>query len=198
MDEIRIKKFTFNNFQENTYVVFNKKGDAYIFDPGNSTPAEDQFLFNYIENNNLTPIALINTHCHIDHILGNKAVLEKYDIPFWAPNGEQMVLESGKVSASMYGIPYQTSPQPNKWIETDHTMGLDGEEWILLSSPGHSPASMVFYLPSAGFAIAGDVLFRESIGRTDLPGGNHRSEDHTSELQSRGHLVCRLLLEKKK
>src|SRR5690625_3192266 len=147
MDEIRIKKFTFNNFQENTYVVFNKKGDAYIFDPGNSTPAEDQFLFNYIENNNLTPIALINTHCHIDHILGNKAVLEKYDIPFWAPNGEQMVLESGKVSASMCVIPCKSSPQPQKSIETEHRIGLDGGEWILRAWRGHSPARLALYLP---------------------------------------------------
>src|SRR5690625_7319952 len=86
-----------------------------------------------------------------------------------------MVLESGKVSASMYGIPYQTSPQPNKWIEADHTMGLDGEEWILLSSPGHSPASMVFYLPSAGFAIPGAVWFRDSIERNAFPGGNKKT-----------------------
>lgn len=173
MNEIRIKKFTFNNFQENTYIVSNKNGDAFIFDPGNSNLSEDLFLFDYIEKNKLTPVALINTHCHIDHILGNKSVLEKYKIPFWAPDGEQMVLESGKVSASMYGIPYQISPQPDKWIQTDHKMNLDEEEWKLISSPGHSPASMVFYLPAEGFAIGGDVLFRESIGRTDLPGGNH-------------------------
>src|SRR5699024_10391700 len=161
MNEIKIKKFIFNDFQENTYVVYNKKGRAFIFDPGNSTPAEDQLLFDFISDQNLTPIALINTHCHIDHILGNKAVTDKYDLPFWAPDGEQMVLRSGKVTAMMYGLSYQESPEPDKWIGTDHSMALDEEKWILLSAPGHSPASIIFYLPESGFAIAGDVLFRD-------------------------------------
>lgn len=173
MNELKIKKFIFNGFQENTYIVYHSNGRAFIFDPGNSTSSEDQLLFDFISGHGLTPVALINTHCHIDHILGNDAVLEKYKIPFWAPDGEQMILESGKITSSMYGISYRESPKPDQWIDTDHTMKLEDEEWILLSAPGHSPASMVFYNPESGFAIAGDVLFRDSIGRTDLPGGNH-------------------------
>lgn len=174
MSNIRIKKFTFNPFQENTYIVYNELKQAIIFDPGCSTPNEERILNDFIEQEGLQPQILISTHCHIDHILGNHAVLEKYDIPYWAPDGEQMILESSTITAQMYQIPYQPSPLPDQWISTNQHLSLNGEEWTILSAPGHSPASLVFYQPSTGFAIAGDVLFRESIGRTDLPGGNHQ------------------------
>lgn len=175
MNEVKIKKFTFNSFQENTYIVYNAEKRAFIFDPGNSSPAEDKSLFDFLSREELTPVALINTHCHIDHILGNHSVLKEYDIPFWAPDGEQMMLEAGPVTAQMYGISYQPSPQPDQWIDTTHSLSLGQEEWTLLSAPGHSPASLVFYLADGDFAIAGDVIFRDSIGRTDLPGGNHET-----------------------
>lgn len=174
MSNIRIKKFTFNPFQENTYIVYNELKQAIIFDPGCSTRDEERILHDFIDQEGLQPQILINTHCHIDHILGNRAVLEKYQIPFWAPDGEQMILESGTVTAQMYHIPYHPSPTPDQWIDTDHSMTISGEEWKIISAPGHSPASLVFYQPTSKFAIAGDVLFRESIGRTDLPGGNHQ------------------------
>lgn len=175
MTNIRIKKFTFNPFQENTYIVYNENKRAFIFDPGCYTPEEENILFRFMDQNQLQPLALINTHCHIDHVLGNHAVMERHSIPFWAPDGEQMVLEASGVTAQMYQIPYQQSPDPDDWITVDHVMSLDGEEWKIISAPGHSPASLVFYQPSAGIAIAGDVLFRDSIGRTDLPGGNHEA-----------------------
>ena len=173
MSNIRIKKFTFNPFQENTYLVYNDSGNAFLFDPGCSNSSEEKLLFEFIGSHNLRLQALISTHCHIDHILGNHAVLEKYDIPYLAPDGEQMVLGSAAITAQMYQLPYQPSPSPDEWINTDHHMTLDGEEWTIISAPGHSPASLMFYLPADALVIGGDVLFRESIGRTDLPGGNH-------------------------
>lgn len=173
MINIRIKKFTFNPFQENTYIVYDENNQAFIFDPGCSTVNEETILFRFIDQNDLKPKALINTHCHIDHVVGNHAVLEQYAIPFWAPDGEQPVLKSSEITAQMYQFPYKTSPQPDEWITVHHKMSLGGEEWKIISAPGHSPASLVYYQPSAGIAIAGDVLFRESIGRTDLPGGDH-------------------------
>jgi len=174
MSNISIKKFTFNSFQENTYVIYNENRHAFIFDPGCSDAKEENILFQFIERQDLHPIALINTHCHIDHVLGNYSVKERYDIPFWAPDGEQVVLKAAPVMSQMYQIPYQSSPDPDEWIDTNHDMSLDGEDWQIMLAPGHSPASLVFYLPSAKIAIAGDVLFRDSIGRTDLPGGNHQ------------------------
>ncbi len=173
MSNIRIKKFTFNSFQENTYILYNENKKAFIFDPGCSNENEENILFQFIDQNGLEPVALINTHCHIDHVLGNHVVKERYNIPFWAPEGEQSMLQAASVMAEMYQIPYQPSPVPDQWIDTSHSMSLDSEKWELILAPGHSPASMVFYIPSEGIAIAGDVLFRESIGRTDLPGGNH-------------------------
>lgn len=174
MSNIRIKKFTFNPFQENTYVVYNDLKQAIIFDPGCSSPEEENMLFNFIDQEGISPKLLISTHCHIDHVLGNQAVLDQYDIPYWAPDGEQMILGSSTITAQMYQIPYRPSPQPDKWISTDQELSLDGEKWVIIAAPGHSPASLVFYQLTSGFAIAGDVLFRESIGRTDLPGGNHQ------------------------
>lgn len=173
MSNIRIKKFTFNDFQENTYIVYNENKHAFIFDPGCSSSSEEEKLFRFIEQNELQPVALINTHCHIDHILGNYAVKERYDIPFWAPDGEQVILQAAPLMAQMYQIPYNPSPAPDLWIDTSHLLSLDGEDWKILLVPGHSPASLVFYLAAAKILIAGDVLFRDSIGRTDLPGGNH-------------------------
>ncbi len=173
MSNISIKKFTFNAFQENTYILYNENKKAFIFDPGCSDTEEEEKLFRFIEQNELQPVALINTHCHIDHVLGNHAVKERYSIPYWAPAGEEAVLQVAPLTAQMYQIPYQHSPAPDQWIDTSHSMSLDGEEWKILLTPGHSPASLVFYLPEANVAIAGDVLFRDSIGRTDLPGGDH-------------------------
>ncbi len=168
-----IKLFTFNPFQENTYVVY-EGSEAWIIDPGCSNGNERKMLESFLKKESLTPISIINTHCHIDHVIGNKWCKETYGIPLYIPDGEQPVLERLVDVGKMYNFPVEASPLPDHLMYHDGQMILGGKEWRLISAPGHSPASICLYSAVDHTLIAGDVLFFESIGRTDLPGGNHQ------------------------
>lgn len=170
---LRIHSITFNPFEENTYFVTAGNGDCLIIDPGCFDETERKELKGYIEENNLNPVGLINTHCHIDHILGNAFVAQEYSLGLEIHEGEVPVLEAGLAVAGMYSIPYNPSPLPQKFIREGDEIVLDGIVLKVLFTPGHSPASICFYSEQDKWLIGGDVLFYESIGRTDLPGGNH-------------------------
>jgi len=144
-----IRKFTFNAFQENTFVLSDETKEF-----------------------ELIPVRLINTHCHIDHVLGNKYVSETWNLPLEAHAGEVPVLESGKQVSQMYGIAYNPSPPIAKYIEAGDDVTFGNSTLKTLFTPGHSPASLSFLHAERKNLIAGDVLFYGSIGRTDLPGGN--------------------------
>jgi len=167
-----VQSFTFNGFQENTYVVSDDSLECVIFDPGCSNGSEEQRLQQYILDKGLKPVRLINTHCHIDHILGNKFVSDTYNLPLEAHAGEVPVLESGKAVSQNYGIPYTESPPIAKYLEENDQISFGHTTLKALFTPGHSPASLSFYHADSHTLIAGDVLFQGSIGRTDLPGGN--------------------------
>jgi len=167
-----IRKFTFNSFQENTFLLSDDSKECIIFDPGCSNPKEEQELKAYIEELELKPVRLINTHCHIDHVLGNKFVSETWDLPLEAHAGEVPVLESGIQVSQMYGIAYNPSPPIAKYIEVGDEIHFGNSILQTYFTPGHSPASLSFYHEESKNLIAGDVLFYGSIGRTDLPGGN--------------------------
>lgn len=130
-------------------------------------------LKSFIEDHRLKPVRLINTHCHIDHILGNAFVAKEWNLGLEIHKGEIPVLESGTMVSGMYGVPYEPSPAPASFLEEGDKIVLDGHELEVLFTPGHSPASICFYNAADGWVIGGDVLFYESIGRTDLPGGDH-------------------------
>lgn len=164
--------FTFNPFQENTYILYDETGDCVIVDPGCSTKKEENTLDEYIVTQNLKPVRLINTHCHIDHILGNKHVSEKYNLGLEIHEGELEVLNSGTMVSEMYGIGYDPSPSPSRFIKENEIISFGNTKLESILTPGHSPASLSFFNKKANILIAGDVLFRESIGRTDLPGGS--------------------------
>lgn len=172
---VRIHSFSFNPFQENTYVLSNEQNEALIIDPGMYGQAEVQHLIAFLDENKFKPVKVINTHAHIDHILGVDAMKGAYNIPFALHKNEKVVLESGPMSASAYGLNFKIIPVIEEFIEECEIIHFGVSEIHCLFTPGHSPGSISFYLPKEGILVAGDTLFNGSIGRTDLPGGDHNT-----------------------
>ena len=170
---MNIKQFTFNPFQENTFIVYGKNKQAIIIDPGCYDSNEKIELLCFIEENQLNPVALINTHAHIDHVLGNHFVLNKFDIPFYLHPLDIPVLESVKSYAHVYGFPsYEESPMPNQMLADQQELIFDDIKIKVLFAPGHCPGHVVLYFPENNIVVNGDVLFKGSFGRVDLPGGD--------------------------
>lgn len=171
---IKVHTFTFNPYQENTYLLVNENKDCIIIDPGMHNASEEQHFTNYIETHQLQPILLLNTHCHIDHVLGNKFVHDQWGLIPSFHEGEVPNLVSVDNYAPQMGIRYETSPIPKEFIQEGDRITFGHHRLEAIFAPGHSPAHLCFYNEEFQFLIGGDVLFRTSIGRTDLPGGNHQ------------------------
>jgi hydroxyacylglutathione hydrolase len=169
-----IQAFENNPYQENTYIVYDETGECAIIDPGMYTAAEQNAVVNFIKENHLKPTLLLNTHCHIDHVLGNKFVLDHYGLKPRFHAGELPVLEAVVAYAPMMGIRYDVSPLPEEYLPEQGTVGFGNTQLDLVFAPGHSPAHLCYYDKTSNLLIGGDVLFRGSIGRTDLPGGNFK------------------------
>lgn len=172
----QVHYFTFSPFAENSYIIYDETKECIIIDPGCYTNEERQTLQKFIRDNQLKPVRLLNTHCHIDHVFGNRYVAETYGLALEIHEGELPVLESVATVAQMYGIPnvqQSPDPDPNKFIKEGDTIEFGNTSLKVLFTPGHSPASVSFYCEADQFVIGGDVLFQGSIGRTDLPGGNY-------------------------
>jgi hydroxyacylglutathione hydrolase len=180
---MKIKTFVFNDFQENTYILYDDTKECMIIDPGCNNSSERKQLSDFIATNELTPVALINTHCHIDHILGNEFVSKTYNLFLQAHNGEEIVLANSDRVAQMYGISYTPSPPITQHLEPGTTLSFGNQSFQILFTPGHSPASICLYNAVQKKLIAGDVLFHMSIGRTDLPGGNYDTLIYSIESQ---------------
>lgn len=174
-----VLSFTYNPFSENTYVIYDDTKECVIFDPGCYTSAERNAFQAKIEELGLKPVRLINTHCHIDHVFGNAFVNRTYGLELEIHRGEIPVLESVPMVGQMYGIPIpDPSPAATKFIEEDDVISFGNTILRAIFTPGHSPASLSFFCEKDRFLIAGDVLFEGSIGRTDLPGGDHTTLIH--------------------
>lgn len=171
---ISLKKFTFNPYQENTYVLFDETGECVIIDPGMYNGGEQNQIVSFIKENNLKPVLLLNTHCHIDHVLGNKFVFDNWSLKPQFHKGELFVLQSVAGYAPQMGMHYELSPEPEVFLQETATVSFGNSTLELVFAPGHSPAHLCFYAKEENFLIGGDVLFYQSIGRTDLPGGNHQ------------------------
>lgn len=171
--EIRVQPFTFNGFQENTYIVYSSNGDAVIVDPGCYEPHEEKLLSEFIEDNNLTVHALLNTHAHIDHVLGNAYVMKKYGVGLYLHKEDIQTLASVQNYAHAYGFErYNPSPEATTLLNGGEKLTFGELTFDVLFTPGHAPGHVVFYNYENNFVINGDVLFSGSFGRVDLPGGN--------------------------
>jgi glyoxylase-like metal-dependent hydrolase (beta-lactamase superfamily II) len=171
---LQIKEFTFSPMAENTYVLYNDKGSACIIDPGCYFPEEFSELENFITAKELKVSLILLTHAHLDHIFGLKQVTEEYKItPMMHPK-EQVVLDRGPDMGAMYGLPFPAYKGGVNYINEGDKIYLDEDALDVIYAPGHSPGHVCFYKNDQNFIIGGDVLFRQSIGRTDLPGGNHQ------------------------
>ncbi len=178
---LHIIRHTFNPFQENTYVVHDG-GEAVIVDPGCWNTAEEQALARSLDEGHLTPVKLVLTHAHIDHVLGNASIHKRYGLAPWMHRLDLPLLEAAPRQGHVYGIPCGPSPAPAGFLEEGDTVALSGGKLDVLFIPGHAPGHIVLYCKEQGFVIGGDVLFRESIGRTDLPGGDTQTLlDHIRE-----------------
>jgi glyoxylase-like metal-dependent hydrolase (beta-lactamase superfamily II) len=168
----KIQSFINNPYQENTYILYDASGECVIIDPGMDTAAEQNAVVNFIRGNDLKPVLLLNTHCHIDHVLGNKFVFDQYGLTPKFHTGELPVLEAVVAYAPMMGIRYEVSPLPVEFLPETGSVKFGDTELNLIFAPGHSPAHLCFYDKYDNQLVGGDVLFRGSIGRYDLPGGN--------------------------
>ncbi|HEX5024460.1 MAG TPA: MBL fold metallo-hydrolase [Agriterribacter sp.] len=172
---VDVKVFVFSPVQENTYVLFNEQKNCIIIDPGCYYDSERDELAAFIQNNELTPKLLLNTHCHLDHVFGNKWVAEKYGLKLHLHEKEKPVLEYAPASGLMWNLPFDNYQGDVLYLRENDVVRLGEDEFDVFFTPGHSPGSIVFYCRKQHFVIGGDVLFKMSIGRTDLPGGNHNT-----------------------
>ena len=170
---IQIQTFTFNGFEENTYVLFDDTKECIIVDPGCYDKHEQETLSNFVTENKLKPVLLINTHCHIDHVLGNRFVADKWKLDLAMHKLDVPTLESVKDYCIVYGFHnYEESPLPSHFLNEGEKVKFGESELDILFTPGHAPGHIVLHSNKDGFIIGGDVLFQMSIGRTDLPGGD--------------------------
>ncbi len=170
---MQVKSFTFNPFQENTYVLYDKSKECIIIDPGCYEKNEQLELQTFIQENQLKPVKLINTHCHIDHILGNQFVSDKWSLKLYMHEADLPILENAREISKAYGLQnYTGSPYPEDFLEDGDVLKFGNTSLDILFTPGHAPGHICLYNKEKKILIAGDVIFKGSIGRTDLPGGN--------------------------
>ncbi len=173
---MKITKLTFNQFQENTFIISDKSKECIIIDPGCYQKNEMLRLKEFINNNELKPVKLVNTHCHIDHILGNKFVCKEWGLELHAHKGDLNLLKNSELIAKMYGFEdYELSPYPKHFLRGGEKLTFGDTEFDIIFTPGHSPGHICLHNSKEKLIISGDVLFNGSIGRTDLPGGNYET-----------------------
>lgn len=172
---IHIQHFTFGPFSENTYLLWDETKACVIIDPGNSNTFENNQLTDFIKKNELKLERLILTHGHVDHINGNKYILEKYGLLPEVHLDDLFFIEKHAATAAMYGLMVDESPLPEKYIKEGDVILFGNSKLNTVHTPGHSPGSITFYSKDDKLVISGDVLFKGSIGRSDLPMGDHQT-----------------------
>lgn len=173
---IKVEKFVFNAFSENTFILWDDESkEAIIVDPGCSDESEENILTEFISTNELKIKYLINTHCHIDHIFGCKFIKEKYNPTFLVPEKDLPLLQNAAKQAEMFGVEIGIPPQPDQLLYEESALTINQSEIKSIFTPGHTPGEFCLYLEKEKILISGDVLFKASIGRTDLWGGDYNT-----------------------
>lgn len=167
-----VKVFIFSPVMENTYVLYNEQHECIIIDPGCYYPEEKEELESFIKSQALIPKLLLNTHCHLDHVFGNKWVAETYGLILQIHEKEESVLDYAATAGLMWNLPFENYTGDLLYLREGDIVKLGDDTLKVLFCPGHSPGSIAFYCEKQEFVIGGDVIFKMSIGRTDLPGGD--------------------------
>ena len=170
---MKIASLTFNPIQENTYIVWDDTAECVVIDAGNASSREDAALDRFIDEHGLKPVLAVNTHGHFDHALGVAHVQKQYGVPFALSFKDRFLLEGASASGSVFGV--QVGKLPLGDVDLDQTPEIRFGNTVLqvIATPGHTPGHVVLYEPTSKSLFTGDTLFRESIGRTDLPGGDY-------------------------
>ena len=170
---ITVKTFVFNPFEENTYLLYDNTNECIVIDPGCYSDEEKEELISFIGESKLTPVKLFNTHCHVDHVIGNSYLCELYKIKTGAHKLDNPLLNGAAEHGKVLGFEIEQPPPINVFLQDNEIIKFGNSRLKVIHVPGHSPGSIVFYGEEQKFVIAGDVLFNGSIGRTDLPGGDY-------------------------
>lgn len=170
---LNLKSFEFSPIRENTYLIYNEFNECVIIDPGCYYDHEKDELLQFINKMDLKPELLLNTHCHLDHVFGNRFIAEKFNLTLHIHKNEKLVLYHAPAIGLMYNLPFDNYAGEIIYVEEGDSIKLGKDSLKVLLTPGHSPGSLSFYHEEVGFVVSGDALFYRSIGRTDLPGGNH-------------------------
>ncbi len=171
---LKVEKFVVNPLQENSYIISDETGQCIFIDPGFYFEEEYEEVKNYIESGNLTPVYIANTHCHFDHIMGVEFIRNEYRIPFKAHSDDAFWISNAIEQGKLFGFNMEQVKAPDSFFQENEELKFGNTCFKIIHVPGHSPGHVVFYSEEANVLIAGDVLFYGSIGRTDLPGGNHQ------------------------
>ncbi len=173
---MEVKIFEFNPISENTYIAYDETKECVIIDPGCFFQDEKELLLNFILDNELVVKHLLNTHLHFDHVFGNNFNYEQFKLETMANKGDEFLLEQLPTQLQMFGFTNEDTriPKVGKYLNENDVVTFGNQRLIVMQIPGHSPGSIVFYNQEAGCVFVGDVLFRGSVGRTDLAGGNHK------------------------
>jgi glyoxylase-like metal-dependent hydrolase (beta-lactamase superfamily II) len=170
---LKVHTLTYNPWQENTYILAAENGNCIIIDPGCLNTEEHQHLIDYLKEHHLSPQRLFNTHLHLDHVFGNRFVCEHFNLGAEAHKDDEFWIEQTVPYAAQMGMHIAQNPPALKaYFKHDQQIEFEGSVIKVMHVPGHSPGGIVFYCEKEGFVIAGDVLFKESVGRADLPGGD--------------------------
>jgi hydroxyacylglutathione hydrolase len=170
---MKVLRLVYSPIEVNTYILADDSGDCAIIDCGCYESSECDQLVHVLESENLKPVMLLNTHCHLDHVFGNRFMLEKYQLRSLSSEFDEMNRKNADRASMLFGLSMEVPPEPEAFITDGQILQFGNIKLLALHVPGHSPGSIAFYCKEDGSVFTGDALFSGSIGRTDLPGGSY-------------------------